>query len=230
MHGVSQGDQPGIRTALQPADRSRGDPAARADRARRIARRVGLTVQTVANIIRELEELDLVTGARAQPKGRGSPATSLTHQSRRAATPSASMSRRSGIEAALIDLAGTIVAVHERRIDADRSRRRPSLTSASMVAELSARARTSRMLGVGLAMPGPFDVESMSFVGPTTLEGWRGVPVAERAGRSLAALPPSSRPTARPRPWASACMAPGSAFRDFYLSLFRRRPRRLHGA
>ena len=29
-----------------------------------IAQRVGLTVQTVANIIRELEELGLVTGAR----------------------------------------------------------------------------------------------------------------------------------------------------------------------
>ena len=36
------------------------------------------------------------------------------------------------------------------------------------------------LLGVGLAMPGPFDVESMSFVGPTTLESWRGVAVAEQ--------------------------------------------------
>ncbi|OYU72936.1 MAG: transcriptional regulator, partial [Alphaproteobacteria bacterium PA3] len=35
-------------------------------------------------------------------------------------------------------------------------------------------------LGIGLAMPGPFDVESMSFVGPTTLESWRGVAVAQR--------------------------------------------------
>jgi predicted NBD/HSP70 family sugar kinase len=35
------------------------------------------------------------------------------------------------------------------------------------------------MLGVGLAMPGPFDVESMSFVGPTTLEGWQGVPIRD---------------------------------------------------
>ena len=37
-----------------------------------------------------------------------------------------------------------------------------------------------RMLGVGMAIPGPFGVDSMSFVGPTTLEGWAGIPIAER--------------------------------------------------
>jgi predicted NBD/HSP70 family sugar kinase len=40
------------------------------------------------------------------------------------------------------------------------------------------------LLGIGLAMPGPFDVESMSFVGPTTLESWRGVAVAQRLSQA----------------------------------------------
>jgi predicted NBD/HSP70 family sugar kinase len=44
------------------------------------------------------------------------------------------------------------------------------------------------MLGIGLAMPGPFDVESMSFVGPTTLEGWKGVPIRARLAK-LTGLP-----------------------------------------
>jgi predicted NBD/HSP70 family sugar kinase len=37
-------------------------------------------------------------------------------------------------------------------------------------------------------MPGPFDVESMSFVGPTTLEGWKGVPVRDELAK-LTGLP-----------------------------------------
>ena len=41
-----------------------------------------------------------------------------------------------------------------------------------------------RHLGVGLAMPGPFGVESMSFVGPTTMEGWGGVPIQAKLEES----------------------------------------------
>src|SRR3546814_6312291 len=37
-------------------------------------------------------------------------------------------------------------------------------------------------------MPGPFNVDSMSFVGPTTLEGWDSVPIADRLS-SLTGLP-----------------------------------------
>jgi predicted NBD/HSP70 family sugar kinase len=44
------------------------------------------------------------------------------------------------------------------------------------------------VLGVGLVMPGPFIVESMSFVGPTTLAGWDSVPIAERLS-TLTGLP-----------------------------------------
>src|SRR5690606_21417026 len=32
-----------------------------------------------------------------------------------------------------------------------------------------------RLLGVGVVMPGPFEVEGMSSVGPATLPGWSGV-------------------------------------------------------
>ena len=49
-------------------------PIARAD----IARRVGLTIQTVSNIVRELEEKGFLVARREAPKGRGSPAESLT--------------------------------------------------------------------------------------------------------------------------------------------------------
>lgn len=142
-----------------------------------IAKGVGLTVQTVANIARELEELDLVTGARVQPRGRGSPATSLTINPSGGCTIGVHVAQFK-LEAARVDLAGGVAATTERRIDTAE----PVAAFAAiggMIAELSG-ARDQRLLGVGLAMPGPFDVDSMSFVGPTTLEGWRGFPIAQR--------------------------------------------------
>lgn len=45
-----------------------------------------------------------------------------------------------------------------------------------------------RLMGVGVVMPGPFEVEGMSSVGPTTLPGWVGVD-AKRLFTSALALP-----------------------------------------
>jgi len=41
----------------------------------------------------------------------------------------------------------------------------------------------ARLLGIGMAMPGPFDVEGMTSVGPTALPGWQDFPVAEELQR-----------------------------------------------
>jgi predicted NBD/HSP70 family sugar kinase len=143
-----------------------------------IAQRVGLTVQTVANIIRELEELGLVTGARTLRKSRGSPPTSLTINPQGAYAIGVNVTPR-GIEAALVDLAGSIVAA--KRIDLSPPAPEESFRVIGKLVD-GFRSKTSgrMVLGIGLAMPGPFDVESMSFVGPTTLESWRGVAVAQR--------------------------------------------------
>ena len=43
-----------------------------------IAARVGLTVQTVSTIVRELEEQELVLSVREKPRGRGIPPSALT--------------------------------------------------------------------------------------------------------------------------------------------------------
>lgn len=143
-----------------------------------IAQKVGLTVQTVANIIRELEELGLVTGERTLRKSRGSPPTSLTINPQGAYAIGVNVTPR-GIEAALVDLAGSIVAV--KRIDLSPPAPEESFRIIGKLVD-GFRAKTGgrMVLGIGLAMPGPFDVESMSFVGPTTLESWRGVAVAQR--------------------------------------------------
>ena len=46
--------------------------------------------------------------------------------------------------------------------------------------ELTRLRPNGRMLGIGMALPGPFGVESMSFVGPTTMTGWKDVALRER--------------------------------------------------
>ncbi|MFN4141098.1 ROK family protein [Aestuariivirga sp.] len=191
----------------------RHGPIERAD----IARRVGLTVQTVANIIRELEEQDLVTGSRGEPRGRGSPATSLALNPSGAHAVGINVTPR-GIEAALVDLSGAILA--ESRLVMPRpGPERAFAEIAQLVQGFRQRPETRRMLGVGLAMPGPIDVESMSFVGPTTLESWRGVPVAERlaAATGLPAFVETDNAAAA----LGECLyGAGRQFRDFYYLYF----------
>ncbi|MCA3554763.1 ROK family transcriptional regulator [Aestuariivirga sp.] len=143
-----------------------------------IARRVGLTVQTVANIIREIEELGLISGERAHKKSRGSPPMSLTLNPQGAYAVGVHVTPL-GIEAALVDLAGAIVAA--RRLDISPPGPEESFREIGrLVKGFRAQTGGRLLVGAGLAMPGPFDVESMSFVGPTTLESWRGVAVAQR--------------------------------------------------
>jgi predicted NBD/HSP70 family sugar kinase len=148
-----------------------------------IAKRVGLTVQTVSTIIRELESQGFLLAAREERRRRGYPATELTINPDGGHAIGLHVTPR-GIEAALINLAGEVVARRERKL--------PKLKPAAaldVIADVVASLRKQkpakgrslgRMLGIGLAIPGPFGVESMSFVGPTTMEGWNGVPIRER--------------------------------------------------
>lgn len=143
-----------------------------------IARRVGLTVQTVSTIIRELELQDFILGSRETPKGRGYPATALTLNPEGGFAIGANVTPI-GIDVALVNLAGDIIGERGREI-ANIEPEAAFAEIASAARELRALRPKGRMLGLGMAMPGPFDVESMSFVGPTTLHGWKDVPIAER--------------------------------------------------
>ena len=81
-----------------------------------IARRVGLTVQTVANITHELEAQGFIKGSRSEPRGRGSPATSLAINPSGAHAIGVHVTPR-GLEAALVDLAGSIIAREHRALE-----------------------------------------------------------------------------------------------------------------
>src|SRR6478752_6376629 len=128
-------------------------PIARAE----IARRVGLTVQTVSTIIRELELQDFITGVREEPKGRGYPATALTLNPDGGFAIAANVTPI-GVDVALVNLAGDVIGRIDRPIahpDPDRA----FAEIAAATTELRRLRPNGRMLGIGMAMPGPFNVE-----------------------------------------------------------------------
>jgi predicted NBD/HSP70 family sugar kinase len=142
-----------------------------------IAAEVNLTVQTVANIARELEASGYVTSHKTSPSGRGSPARLLRVKPEGAFSIGVNISPQR-LEAGAINLEGDVIDTRQADLKHPEPRSTIS-TILDMVADLKHDLGGARVLGMGLAMPGPYDVESMSFVGPTTLEGWKGIPVRD---------------------------------------------------
>ncbi|MER8546670.1 ROK family transcriptional regulator [Mesorhizobium sp. M0437] len=153
-------------------------PIARGD----IARRVGLTVQTVSTIVRELEEHGYVLSLREEPKGRGLPPATLRINPEGGYAVGIHVTPL-GINAALINLSGDVIESTYREAPNATPDHAFELIGA-MVLELTALRPGGRVLGIGMALPGPFGVESMSFVGPTTMTGWKDVALRERLAAS----------------------------------------------
>jgi predicted NBD/HSP70 family sugar kinase len=149
-------------------------PIARGD----IAKRVGLTVQTVSTIVRELEEHGYVLSMREEPRGRGLPPATLRINPEGGYAVGIHVTPL-GINAALINLSGDVIESAYREAPNATPDHAFDLIGA-MVLELTGLRPGGRVLGIGMALPGPFGVESMSFVGPTTMAGWKDVALRER--------------------------------------------------
>jgi len=143
-----------------------------------IARRAHLTAQAVANIVEELLADGLLIELGRLRSGRGQPPIQF------AVNPDGPLT--AGVEVAadhmvtvLLDLAGgirgqSIIQLEETGPDSIPAR------VAQEVSRLEARLKSDRrkLLGIGVVMPGPFEVTGMSSVGPATLPGWTGVDAA----------------------------------------------------
>ncbi len=152
----------------------REGPMSRAD----IARAIALSTQTVANITKELEEAGFIRSRRLVEKRRGHPPTILEIRPDGGFAIGLQISP-AGLRGALVDSAGEIVF---EAATAPRSRDLEVVFTEifNLIEVLKSNRPNARFLGIGIAMAGPFDVASMSFVGPTTMEGWRDVPVEKR--------------------------------------------------
>ena len=138
-----------------------------------IARLTRLTPQAVANIVEELCSEDMLVEVGRRRAGRGQPPIQF------AVNPEGPMT--AGVEIAgdriatvLLDLGGGVRARRTAPIDDTR----PEAVAQHLSQEIAALRRqggSARLLGVGVVMPGPFEVDGMTSVGPATLPGWSGI-------------------------------------------------------
>lgn len=182
-----------------------------------IAAHVGLTVQTVSTIVRELEEQGYVLAARDEPKGRGLPPTVLRVNPDGGYAIGVHMTPL-GIGAALVNLTGDVVAVLRRHASGAEPDEAFRLIG-ELAGELVRLRPKSRMLGVGLALPGPFGVETMSFVGPTAMAGWQNVALQERLHEATG-LPSFFETDMAAAALGERLYGIGADFSDFYYLFF----------
>jgi predicted NBD/HSP70 family sugar kinase len=182
-----------------------------------IARDIALSPQTVSNIIRELEESGLLLTSRESGGRRGQPATMLAINPAGAYAIGLQLTP-ARVRAMLVDLAGEEVGACERVL----ATLEPDVVFGLMtdlVTELRTLRPEGRLLGIGLAMPGPFDVEPMSFVGATTIEGWRGIPIEDELG-ARTGLPVFIGIDSAAAALGELLYGAGRDFRDFFYVYF----------
>ncbi|MGP9820864.1 ROK family protein [Salinarimonas sp. NSM] len=155
----------------------------------RIAELARLTPQAVANIVEELVAERFLVEAGRLRRGRGQPPIQF------AVNPDGPVTI--GVEIAAdhvttvaLDLAGGLRGQRVTPL-ADTI---PDVVLPLVAAEIAALEATlagadgageSAILGVGVVMPGPFEIEGMSSVGPTTLSGWDGITPAKALAEAI---------------------------------------------
>ena len=155
-----------------------------------LAERSGLSSQTVSNVTKRLLDDGLIVEAGRHISGRGKPRVILQLDP----------TSRTAIGVHLDPTVITYVALNLRgEVIADSQERTPEATRpdeviGSMTASIGALIATAgldadRILGIGIASPGPIDLVRGVVVDPPLLEGWRDVPLrdalAEATGRPV---------------------------------------------
>lgn len=141
---------------------------------------VALSPQTIANITQDLQAMGLVVSRRAKLGGvRGQPPIAFQLNPHGGDAIGISLEPHK-ISAALVNLVGDML--HKVEVPNDARAVDATLgVMTGLVEDLRGRSREARGLwGVGVALPGPFNAPSLSFVGPTALEGWSDLSILTR--------------------------------------------------
>jgi len=150
----------------------------------RISRReivdlVSLSPQTVANITNDLQTIGLIVARRLKgARSRGQPP--IAFELNPDAGNSIGISLEPGrVSAGLVNLVGEIL--ERREVDIDTHDQRRVLEAVMhLIRDLRRRpAAAERLWGIGVALPGPLVKTDISFIGPTTLEGWSDLSVLD---------------------------------------------------
>ena len=164
------------RTVVLDAVRRSPDGLSRVE----LAGRTGLSAQTVSNVTRFLIEAGMIVESGTVVSGRGKPRTILRLE------PGSRFAVGVHIDPAvvtyvLLDLAGTVVASTTTSTPTADDPEQVVRTLASAIEDL---VRTSdvdadAVLGVGIASPGPLDVDAGIVLDPPFLPRWKDVPLRD---------------------------------------------------
>jgi predicted NBD/HSP70 family sugar kinase len=148
-----------------------------------IARLTALSSQTVSNIVEELETAELLKPEPTQKGTRGQPPVPYSINPDGGYSIGLQLDHQT-LVGVITDLSGTVRSRIESRVDRPTPAQAMPLLAA-MPTELMRDFRfdRDRLLGIGMAMPGPFDVEGLTSVGPTALPGWQDFPLAAELQR-----------------------------------------------
>lgn len=141
-----------------------------------LAKLTQLTQQSVGNIVDELVSEGLLMAMGRRRSGRGQPPIQFAVNPEGGVTIGVEIAADHIVTVAL-DLSGRLRAQRFLSLR-DRS---PEHILSMFAGEFEA-IRTSvgsKLLGTGVVMPGPFEIDGMTSVGPTTLPGWAGRDAAE---------------------------------------------------
>jgi predicted NBD/HSP70 family sugar kinase len=164
------------RTVVLDAVRRSPDGLSRVE----LAGRTGLSAQTVSNVTRFLIDAGMIVESGTIVSGRGKPRTILRLE------PGSRFAVGVHVDPAvvtyvLLDLAGTVVASTTTSTPTADDPEQVIRTMASAIQGLvaSAEVDSDAVLGVGIASPGPIDVDAGIVVDPPFLPRWRDVPLRD---------------------------------------------------
>jgi predicted NBD/HSP70 family sugar kinase len=151
-----------------------------------VAERTGLSAQTISNVCRRLIDAGLIRETGTQTSGVGKPRTIMELQPDGRFAIGVHLDP-SVITVVVLNLAGNVVA---HRAIPTREHVPSSETIekiVQVVREVSdaANAPAERIIGVGIAAPGPVDVSSGTVLNPPLLAGWQNVPVRDALAARL---------------------------------------------
>ncbi|MGP3776973.1 ROK family transcriptional regulator [Streptomyces sp. SDT5-1] len=147
----------------------------------------GLTNQTVSNVVRRLLDEGLIAESGHAPSSGGKRRTLLTARADGAYALGVHLDPDAAV-IVLVDLAGSVLLT--RRFALPRSSDPAAVVERVARAALRLPERAAidrgRLLGLGIAAPGPIDAEAGAVVDPPNFDGWGRVPLVDLFARACA--------------------------------------------
>ncbi|MHA6757803.1 ROK family transcriptional regulator [Streptacidiphilus sp. PAMC 29251] len=178
-----------------------------------LAAATGLSAQAVSKIVQRLAAEGLITAVGQGPSTGGKPRTLLRLVPQARWVVGAQL-HRDAATLVLVDLGGRIVRSDALPLARDADPARTLDLLAAGIRELLADVPSARVLGVGVACPGPLDHRTGVLHQVTGLPGWNGVALREELAARLD-LPEAATVTVDKDTTAGVLSQPGSADRAF---------------